>query len=82
MPLKGTTITPIDAMRVVGTLARIRLGSTIVHVFPRRFIMLLQLLASQKHYLFIPIPLLLLVLGTILFLVKSSALAPFIYALF
>jgi hypothetical protein len=34
------------------------------------------------HYLFIPVLVLLLVLGLIMFFVKASALAPFIYTLF
>jgi hypothetical protein len=48
----------------------------------RRFINVLKFFVSQGHYLFIPTLLLLLVLGMILFFVKSSALAPFIYTLF
>lgn len=36
----------------------------------------------NKHYLFIPILVLLLVLGLIMFFIKASAFAPFIYTLF
>ncbi|HEY9831161.1 MAG TPA: DUF5989 family protein [Stenomitos sp.] len=36
----------------------------------------------NRHYLFIPVLVLLLVLGLIMFFVKASALAPFIYTLF
>lgn len=35
----------------------------------------------NKHYLLIPVLVLLLVLGLIMFFVKASALAPFIYTL-
>ena len=48
----------------------------------RRFLIVLQFFARRGHYIFLPTLVLLLALGLVLFFVKSSALAPFIYTLF
>lgn len=48
----------------------------------RRFVKVIQFFIARGHYLFLPTLVLLMVLGLALFFVKSSALAPFIYALF
>lgn len=48
----------------------------------RRFLTVLQFFARRGHYIFLPTLILLLALGVVLFFVKSSALAPFIYTLF
>jgi hypothetical protein len=42
----------------------------------------LQFFARRGHYVFLPTLLILLALSVVLFFVKSSALAPFIYTLF
>lgn len=48
----------------------------------RRFINVIQFFIARGHYFFLPTLILLMALGLVLFFVKSSALAPFIYALF
>jgi len=48
----------------------------------RRFLAVLQFFARRGHWLFLPLLVVLLALGIVLFFVKSSALAPFIYTLF
>ena len=48
----------------------------------RRFLTVLQFFARRGHYIFLPTLIVLLALGVVLFFVKSSALAPFIYTLF
>jgi len=48
----------------------------------KRAINVLQFFANRGHFLFLPTLVLLIALGIVLFFVKSSALAPFIYTLF
>ena len=48
----------------------------------RRFLTVLQFFARRGHYIFLPTLVVLLALGLVLFFVKSSVLAPFIYTLF
>jgi hypothetical protein len=49
---------------------------------PKRFLDILTFFARQGHYLFLPTLVVLIALGMVLFFVKTSALAPFIYTLF
>lgn len=84
-PLYSWTATPSEGMEgwhPKQVLYEANVGQRANLSVARRFIRVLQFFASQGHYLFIPTLLLLLVLGMILFFVKSSALAPFIYTLF
>jgi hypothetical protein len=84
-PLYSWTSAPPEGMegwRPKQVLYEANIGQRANLSVARRFIKVLQFFASQGHYLFIPTLLLLLVLGMILFFVKSSALAPFIYTLF
>jgi uncharacterized protein DUF5989 len=46
------------------------------------FVKVLQFFARRGHYVFLPTLVILLALGIVLFFVKASALAPFIYTLF
>lgn len=48
----------------------------------RRFLGVLQFFARRGHVLFLPMLVILIALGMVLFFVKSSALAPLIYTLF
>jgi hypothetical protein len=48
----------------------------------RRFVNVLQFFVRRGHFVFLPTLVILLALGMVLFFVKSSALAPFIYTLF
>jgi len=48
----------------------------------KRFVDVLTFFARRGHYLFLPTLVLMIALGMVLFFVKSSALAPFIYTLF
>jgi len=47
-----------------------------------RFLAVLQFFVRRGHYVFLPALVIVLALGLVLFFVKSSALAPFIYTLF
>lgn len=47
-----------------------------------RFVAVLQFFVRRGHYVFLPTLVIVLALGLVLFFVKSSALAPFIYTLF
>jgi hypothetical protein len=48
----------------------------------KRFVSVLAFFAQRGHYFFLPVLVILIALGMVLFFVKSSALAPFIYTLF
>lgn len=48
----------------------------------RRLLNVLRFFAERGHYVFLPVLLILIALGMVLFFVQSSALAPFIYTLF
>ena len=48
----------------------------------RRFLGVLQFFAARGHYVYLPTLVILMSLGLVLFFVKSSALAPFLYTLF
>ena len=48
----------------------------------KRFLTVIQFFARRGHYIFLPTLVVLLAMGLVLFFVKSSALAPFIYTLF
>lgn len=50
--------------------------------FLRRFVNVLQFFARRGHYVFLPVLVILLALGIVLFFVQTSALAPLIYTLF
>jgi hypothetical protein len=84
-PIYSWTSAPCDGMEgwhPKQVLYEVNVGQRANLSVARRFVNVLRFFASQGHYLFIPTLLLLLVLGMILFFVKSSALAPFIYTLF
>lgn len=48
----------------------------------RRLLSVLRFFAERGHYVFLPVLIILIALGMVLFFVQSSALAPFIYTLF
>lgn len=48
----------------------------------RRLLGVLRFFADRGHYVFLPVLILLIALGLVLFFVQTSALAPFIYTLF
>lgn len=48
----------------------------------RRLLNVLRFFAGRGHYVFLPVLIILIALGMVLFFVQSSALAPFIYTLF
>ncbi len=48
----------------------------------RRLVIVLQFFVRRGHYIILPTLVILIALGMVLFFVKSSALAPFIYTLF
>jgi hypothetical protein len=59
-----------------------RVGQTGKPNVARRFLGVLQFFAARGHYVYLPTLVILMSLGLVLFFVKSSALAPFLYTLF
>jgi hypothetical protein len=72
----------IEGWRAKEVAVEARLGGRGKASLVRRFVNVLQFFARRGHYVFLPTLLILLALSVVLFFVKSSALAPFIYTLF
>lgn len=84
-PIYSWTLAPPDGMEgwhPKQVLCEAHLGSAGRSSSARRFVKIVRFFIERGHYLFLPTLVVLMALGLVLFFVKSSALAPFIYALF
>jgi hypothetical protein len=79
---RGDAPRSMEGWRPKEVLFETRVGQTGKPNVARRFLGVLQFFATRGHYVYLPTLVILMSLGLVLFFVKSSALAPFLYTLF